>query len=52
MQYNIPDAISEEDRLALSCDENPGGGNLLGAENPGGAETWDLTTAKGKLSKV
>lgn len=45
----IPDTKSE-DMIALSCEEKPGGGNLLGAEKPGGAETWDLTAARRQWS--
>lgn len=47
----IPDTKSE-DMIALSCEEKPGGGNLLGAEKPGGAETWDLTAARRQWSQV
>lgn len=41
----IPETKSD-DMFALSCERKPGGGNLLGAGNPGGAETWDLTAAR------
>jgi hypothetical protein len=37
-EEKIPSVVSD-DRPTLSCDEKPGGGSLLGAENPGGAET-------------
>lgn len=47
----IPDAVSE-DRPILSCEEKPGGGNLLGVENPGGAETWGRETAIGQQWKI
>lgn len=34
-----------------SCDEKPGGGALLGTENPGGAEILVLATPSTKKQK-
>lgn len=42
---NIPDKLSYVCSI-LSLEVNPGGGALLGPINPGGAEIWDLETAK------
>lgn len=42
--HNLPDMESKA-CSDLSCEEKPGGGGLLGTENPGGAETCALEMA-------
>lgn len=41
-----------KDWSTLSCEVKPGGGALLGTENPGGAEIWDLAATKFELEQI